>query len=505
MIQCATCGQQHAEPLSFCTRCGAPIRAQDAAADVRPGDGSPGAAQAGGTHPTGGPSYADQPYGDPPQPYAVGAAATPAAGSQPVPPSGHHYPPGGQQPTTDAGGPRETPAFWTAPARSPRRSGPLLAVSALIILALGIGGFAIWKVFFGAENGADTPQEAVTELLEAAADQDGVAGLRMLNPDEVRGADEVWDALQERLEDAEMLDDGEVSGTSFEVDDLETEVQELSDHAAKVVVTGGTITAEVSFTDLPEQLADVAGVEGEGGDHSLTLDFADFRAEMGAAEDFFMIVVEKDGRWFVSPVATVAEWVAVSQGMAGDWELYEEGRDRDPVTGESPEEALEVLADSFRLDDLNAVLDALPAGQGDLLRPYTRLLEDDARSDGAPDIRFEFHGDELTVGEPEDDLVRVDLERVQLDRYDAAQPDLRAEVGLDGACGYARDPAMLDAVTECLPDGVLEATGEDNVFVMVREVAGGWQLDPMATLIAWADVAVANVSSRDLGQLVDLM
>lgn len=410
-------------------------------------------------------------------------------------------------PNPSAGDPHAAPAFWASPPPQPRRPGLLVPVSLLIVLALGIGGFTIWKVFFGAESGADTPEEAVTELLAAGAEQDGLAGLRMLNPDEVRGADQVWDALQARLSAAEMLDDGQISGTAFEFDDLETDVRKLSAHAAKVVVTGGTLTYEITFADLPEQFADEAASAQQrlGDTQTETLDFADFRDEMNSPEDFFLIAIEREGRWYVSPLATVAEWFAVSSGTAGDWELYEAGRDRDQVTGESPEEALEVLADSLRLHDLDAVLDTLPAGQGDLLRPYTELLEEDVRNDGVPDTGFEFHGDDISVGEEHDDLVRIDFRRVRLEQFAMARPDVRAEFGLDGACGFARGPHMSTPTTECLPDALLAATGEDNVFVMVRKVEGGWQLDPMATLIAWAETLVTNGTGSDLGALLDLM
>src|SRR5690606_15817682 len=102
-------------------------------------------------------------------------------------------------------------------------------------------------------------------------------------------------------------------------------------------------------------------------------------------------------------------------------------------------------------------------------------------------------------------LVRIDFRRVRLEQFAMARPDVRAEFGLDGACGFARGPHMSTPTTECLPDALLAATGEDNVFVMVRKVEGGWQLDPMATLIAWAETLVTNGTGSDLGALLDLM
>src|SRR5690606_34232355 len=88
----------------------------------------------------------------------------------------------------------------------------------------------------------------------------------------------------------------------------------------------------------------------------------------------FVMVVEVDGRWYVSPTATAAEYLAFDWfGEGGDWTAYDEGQERDPLGAEQPEQALTSLADAATGDDLPRLLDALPEGQGDLLRPFVGL------------------------------------------------------------------------------------------------------------------------------------
>lgn len=394
----------------------------------------------------------------------------------------------------------------TPPSRPRKRTGPLVAGALLVLLAFGLAGFTVWQVFFSAEGGAESPEAAVTELFEAGAEQDGVAALRLLNPDEVRGADEVWESVQERMDDAEMVEDGEVTGTHIAVEDVDVEVEELSDHAAKVTVTGGTVAVTVDVDQLPPRLADLAeGAAGEqGSTYTEEMQLVEIRELLDLPADPFLIAIEDDGRWFVSPTATVAEYVALATtGHGGDWSAYEAGLERDPATAAEPEEALSVLADSFALDDLHGFADALPPGQAAVLRPYLGFLEDALLDEGLPELRASFDGADVAAGAERDGLVRLDLEQVRFDLAAVGSTGGSA-AGLDGMCGWAESISG-QRVEGCLPEEVARATGEDNVFVMVRETAGGWQLDPLATVIAWSDAAVRHISSEDLEALLQLV
>ncbi|WP_235738915.1 hypothetical protein [Nocardioides alcanivorans] len=352
------------------------------------------------------------------------------------------------------------------------------------------------------------------EVLAAAEDQDPIAALGMINPGESRGADEVWEALHQRLERAGVTTkDGvfDAAGVSFE--DVELEVDEVADHVAKVHLREGTVKLSLEADDFPKAFDRLAAeARAELGDSwTETYDIAELADEMRSYDweddeqtrmGLFVMVIEVDGRWYVSPTATWTEYAAHQIfGRGGDWSAYDEGVDRDPVGGERPEEALRAFAEVANSDDLEALLDGLPHGQGDLFRPFVGLVEEELARYGAG-FDIELRDQTVRAGDEDDGLVRLDIDRIELGVTGVEDGDpYRNAVGLDGSCGWAEayDGSRADG---CVPTWLTQVSGIDNAFVMVRETDDVWQIDLFATAVAWLEELATNVPDDELDSLV---
>ncbi len=402
-----------------------------------------------------------------------------------------------------------------APPRPAGRSrATVWVVAALVALAAGLGGFAVWKVFFSSNTGADDPEQAVREVLAAAEDQDPVAALTMINPGEARGADEVWDALHQRLTRAGVTPkDGVFSAADVSFDDVDLEVESVSDHAAKVHLRDGTVSLSLRAEDFPDALDGIASEAREelGSSWSRKFDISEVADDVYAYDwehdreiptGLFVMVVEVDGRWYVSPTATAAEYLAFDWfGQGGDWSAYDDGRKRDAVGAESPEEALASLADAANGDDLPTMLDALPEGQGDLLRPFVELVERELANDDAG-FTLDLRAQDVRAGDEEDGLVRLEIDRLELgvNGIEGGDPYPNT-VGVDGSCGWALGYTG-DRIEGCAPTWLKQVSGIDHAFVMVRENDGVWQVDPFATALAWLEEVATNVPDDELDSLI---
>lgn len=398
------------------------------------------------------------------------------------------------------------------PIPPPARKKPVrgLVIAGVGVAVLGVVGVAAWQVFSGADTGAEKPEDAVTAILEAAESQDPVAAIGMLNPAEAAGIDEVYEQLHQRLVKAGVASkDGVFEAGAVSFDDVETRVRELGDDVAMVYLEDGTMSVELEAKEFPKALSGVAEeVRAELGDgwqeHIDLSEVADdlyIGGEPGTG--LFVITVKVDGRWHVSPTATAAEYLARDWfGQGGDWSAYAEGGDRDPVTADEPQDALQVLAGAARGDDLDGMLDALPAGQGALLRPFVALANRELAAAGA-DFDLAIDDQEVRAGDEEDGLVRVDIDRLagQLNGQESGDP-YPNQFAVDGAC--AELATYYGEVEQgCTPQWLVDSSGISKPFVMVRETDGGWQVDLFATAIAWLGEIVDNFPENELDSLID--
>ncbi len=479
MSFCTTCGAQRgSDDDQFCGSCGQPYEAASTAsvppaaptmtAPLRPPPASP---------PPASPPPAGPPPSSPPPAYPAPAAYPPVV----------------------------VPTVPTGPTGSRPSTGTVVAIGG-VVLALVAGAFVAWQLFWP-RGGAGSPEGAVDGHMEAVAEQDPVAMLSMINPAEVNGMDDLYSAARDRAEDEDLVTgDGITEAVTLELTDLEYDVEELGDGIARVELTGGRYEVSWDPDKLPDRLQDLA-------------EDADAETESGSIEDLIedgdlpasLMAVELDGRWYVTIVGTIADAVyqEVEEEEADidepDWDAV--GEDVEPIAGEDPEEVVDNLVDAVNAGDVDELLANLPEDLGRPLRPYVPLVEDalDGRySEGA--LGVDVSVDELEVESEDigDGLLRVTVESaaVSASAYEEGYDADTGWVTVDGRCLGAYDEYGGDEV--CLGEVPgLDDTGLDELFVVMREVDGGYQLDPIATMVEYGEIAVESLTEDVIDDLVD--
>ncbi|MFS3128410.1 hypothetical protein ACLM5J_08380 [Nocardioides sp. Bht2] len=388
-----------------------------------------------------------------------------------------------------------------------------LVIAGVGVAVLGVVGVAAWQIFSGADTGADKPEDAVTEVLAAAESQDPIAAIQMMNPTESAGIDKVYEQLHQRLVKAGVASkDGVFEAGAVSFDDVDLRVRELGDDVAMVVVEDGVMNVELKASEFPDALSGVAeGVRRELGDSwTEQVDLGSVSADMreGAGAGLFVMTVKVDGRWHVSPTATAAEYLARDWfGRGGDWSAYDDGEGRDAVTADKPEDALRVLADAARGDDLDGMLDALPAGQGALLRPFVELADRElAEYEAGFDVAITDQ--QVRAGDEKDGLVRVEVDRLagELNGQEGGDPYPNTFTLTDACASITAHRPEIDenyTLEGCTPQWLVDSSGISKAFVMVRETDGGWQVDPFATAVAWLGEIVDNFPDSELDSLIE--
>ncbi len=186
------------------------------------------------------------------------------------------------------------------------------AVFGAMVLLLGGGFFALTA--FGASGGAETPEEAVDALIAAANDEDFITIAELLEPSERRTIAEpvITEVLPELIR-LGVLDDsadaGNVEGFEWEFTDVTYRVESipLNDDMVRVYFTGGEAAAEFNAAEFPfgDDFRERFGDEIED-EPRVTEDIEESETPM--------VLVERDGRWYMSAMFTIAETARIEAG-----------------------------------------------------------------------------------------------------------------------------------------------------------------------------------------------
>jgi len=442
---------------------------------------------------------------EPAAPATVLPAAPPPPPAYPTAPAPLGPPPSGP------------PAQWQpiAPALPPAPSGGNLAAGKVlavvgVVVALVAAGFVSWH-FFWPRGGAGSPEEAAESLVLSAAEQDPVGMLDLVSPAEVDGLDDVYDAAFERAEDEELVEgDGITDALEVELSDLDFDVDELGDGLARVTLEGGRYDVSWDPDQLPERLDFLAEESEED-------------SESGDLEDLFegekpsVTTVEIGGRWYVTLLGTIADNAYREGEVAADesdydlekpdWDLATE--DVEPITGEDPEEVIDNLVDAINSGDVEELLANLPEDLVKPLRPYAPVIEDlqdeGSWAEGEIGLDVDATDLELETEDLDDGKVKVVIEQgtFSATAWEEGYDSDSGSIEVDGDCIEVYADGELDGAG-CISDTPgAEDLGIDELFFVLTEVDGGYQLDPTATLVEYAALAVDNLTGDMFEEIVE--
>ncbi|MGI9604170.1 MAG: hypothetical protein ACR2QE_19990 [Acidimicrobiales bacterium] len=369
-----------------------------------------------------------------------------------------------------------------------------IGVAALVVALLGAGLVAVQG--FGSTGGAESPEQAVAELLQAVGNEDFLGAAEVVEPAErrtlVEPAIDIVGELKRLDVLAEDFDLGAIAGVDYEFADMTYTPEILGPRVARVGVDGTvSVSGDVEELRLGELVWDNVPSEA----------LSDMQDEATAAstealEDVGIVAVERDGRWYVSLWYSVAE---LARRGAGE-PLPAFGQGPAPRGGETPEDTLRQIAAEAADLDLGGVISMLEPEEAAALYDYSTLFLDDADQAVA-----EFRAD--TPG------FAASIDRLDL-RSEIRGDD--AEVWIDGiavSAAGADEGFTLDTAADCIlfsfdqwnPDGECHLArsdfagsdfASDNYWgfrldiddmpspsVRMHLVDGRWYLSPTASVM----------------------
>lgn len=385
-------------------------------------------------------------------------SSTPAGWSTPSPPAPPS--PSIAEPVLSGDyGQTSLPAAPPAPASS--KLPWFAAVAGALVLLVGGGFFALTA--FAASGGADSPEAAADAMIEAANNEDFITIAELLEPSERRTIAEpmITEVLPELIR-LGVLDDtadaGGVDGVDWEFTDVTYRVDPIAGHADMVHVffTGGQAAAEFNSAEFPfsDAFRDRFGDEIE--DEPRTTE------ELANAE-VPMVFVERDGRWYMSAMFTIAENARIEAG-----ESLPSMAAMPPALGSpSPEAAVEAMITEMVELDLAGMIGRMDPEEMAVLYRYAPLFLQEGQ-DGLDEL-----SNEMSESNASWDITEFDFD-VDTDGDDASVAirgfrfELTAdEVDLSFTYGRDRISATIDAGDS--GRGSLEATPTSWVIEGVVE------------------------------------
>ncbi|MEP7763640.1 hypothetical protein [Sanguibacter sp. 25GB23B1] len=450
-------------------------------------------------------------------------------------------------------------AWGTPPQEKKSRRGLWIGVGVAGVLAIGGGAFAANALWFSKVGGASSPEAAVTQLVEGVADKDLVSVYGVMSPAEVSQVSTGYDLFLRHMEDID--DDGAkdtleayLDAMELELSDLEVDVEEIEDGLAKVTITSGSLEIDADADKLGDAVIDTLDMAKEssfwdelsaGGEvpsddeireqiataveelpvtvaaedlafdpSGLSLDSFDSLDSLGTGDldledvpseeaiDPFLMVVEEDGDWYVSPYLTVMEYSVVSAGgVRGTMPS-------DDLAGafDTPEEAavglVEGLKEYAETGEIDAYLRALPLADRRTAALYatTEALESgdlEEMQDVFEQLDVEAS---FSLREEDDGIAWLVLDSLTI----AGEIDGESgSIELDAEC-FSADVEG-EQIKGCLEDiPALVELGIGDLSLIAVEEDGSWYISGLGTAGDASGILTSNLLRLyDEGKLLD--
>ena len=396
-----------------------------------------------------------------------------------------------------------------------RRSNVPRIVMGMVGIAVMLGiGLAVVRALGGDGGGASSPEDAVRRLASAISNEDPVGVANMLAPDEVSTLAGLFGEIEARASSSGLGGPKKAtSGIDLAIEDLDLDVDHLSDTVAKVEIRRGRLTWKVDEHQLgpgtQRAVGDIGGATGRIDPDDLTISSWDGRRGREVAIDPFVMVVRRSGGWYVSPAYTAAAYVAEANGLpAGN---FDQEVPKDLPAASSPEEAVIELATSIDSMNPEEILEHLPEYEWTVLHTYQRAIDeliDDATADGSG-FTFDLDDSDLKVSDLPGGYKRVEIisaSGTASTRNGWGEIE-SADWDIDGWCLSWRGDQDRDRACMDDSDGMgdfVDMIDMKNPFVVVRPVRGGWAVSPVATLTQYGKDVLSKLTDNWLYRMADL-
>ena len=221
----------------------------------------------------------------------------------------------------------------------------------------------------GSVVGAATSADAVNGLAAALADEDVVAAAAMLPPSEIGHAIDLYERVIELAQkEGALAGDDPLAGIDLQASGFVIRVDQLHERVHKVYLEDGTVGLTVDPGAMDAELAEGA----EAVDESISLAEVNRGLAEAAAgyqpgglfdvrppSEVFVMAVYERGRWFVSPLYTIFEYVRTLLDLPPvDYEGSTAGL---PTGTDSASGVLESVVDQVNGIDFDAEVDSVLA------------------------------------------------------------------------------------------------------------------------------------------------
>jgi hypothetical protein len=413
-----------------------------------------------------------------------------------APQQAEHYPaqPQFPPPGQPAAGPAWTP---TTPAVL-RWAGAAVVVCLLLTGAVVLHRTVLSRIF----GGASSPAEAVTRAIDAIEHGDiKQLGLLLVPPDEVAGfsdiakqAQRISSALGESNGDATANPSDVTNGVHVSVQNLQLKTRTEQAGLAKVSIEYADITASfdpAKFTGPLKKYFDKNGATAK--DATVTVRGPDVKVNGrtdtlrlgGHDQSPFLMTVQRDGSWYISPMFTYFQYLTESEGQSTSPAVSSPGYGS-PV--EAAQAYVAALAKTINTHDITPFARATGGVEGRILQTYRNLVNSQLGK-GSGGLSVDVTGSRFSVLSADANTARVRPESLHVS---ATSDSETHTVDWDGHCLAVGSEGRGNR-RFCLGDkaalGPFSPLIERLDYVVAVRTDGGWKVSATRTVFRWvADV-----------------
>lgn len=371
-----------------------------------------------------------------------------------------------------------SPAGATPPGGQPRKRRKLLVAVPVVVAVAVAGGIAVaaTRGAMGDTGGAATPEDAVRSAATAVGKQDVGALLSVMNPDEVRTLGPLLEMARQKVAPSGVVQaDGVLAPwLSLTLTGITMTDDRPRPDVAMVTLTGGQAAASMDETTMPTVIrsANPRQIRSAGSIASDQTSGGGSPAGMRT-----IVVLDRGGRWFISPTTTVLE------ALRRQLRLPAPSFSSPTPLGNgasTPAGAVEGLMTSAQNGDLRSAAGYLSTKDLPGLGWYYNSFAGEITSalEQAPGSLSNL---DTSVDQMSDGLQKVTVHAV-------------SGQGRNGSFRYQSGCVVTpdSSHPSCLDGNVSRLTGLTDPFVVTEKDGGHWRVSVMATALEYLRVLVTK-------------